>query len=149
MHLSRLSYFIFSSTKLIHLSASKKWFWPLFLNCVQMITAAAWRLHAAVQISPLLDFLDFIRSVAAGLLKNSRRPASSDPSGRRIMNNSFGQHHPVNAESQGRCAKCKKNTVKDVKNMVFACILCASLIIRSDDIMNLLIVFAFVPLYCN
>ena len=65
-----------------------------------------------VQISPPLDLLDFIRSVVAGLLKNSRRPASSGPSGRRIMNNSFGQHHPVNGESQGRCAKCKKNTVK-------------------------------------
>ena len=74
----------------------KKWYWPLFLNCEQMIAVAAWRLHVAVQISPRLDLLDFIRSVVAGLLKSSRRPASSGPSGRRIMNNSFGQHHPVN-----------------------------------------------------
>ena len=79
-----------------------------------MITVAAWRLHEAEQISPRLDLLDFIRrlissvaglfliSSVAGLLKNNRRPASSGPSGRRIMNNSFGQHHPVNAESRGR-----------------------------------------------
>ena len=64
------------------------------------------------KVSPRLDLLDFIRSVVAGLLKNSKRPASSGSSGRRIMDNSFGQHHPVNAESQGRCAKCKKNTLK-------------------------------------
>ena len=60
----------------------KKWHWPLFLNCVQMITVAAWRLHVAVQISPHLDLLDFIRSVVAGLLKNGKRPASSGPSDR-------------------------------------------------------------------
>ena len=47
----------------------KKWYWPLFLNCVQMIIVATWRLHVAVQISPRLDLLDFIRSVVAGLLK--------------------------------------------------------------------------------
>ena len=28
----------------------KKWYWPLFLNCVQMITVAAWRFQVAVQI---------------------------------------------------------------------------------------------------
>ena len=77
-----------------------------------MITVAAWRLHVAVQISPHVDLIDFIRLVVAGFLINSRRPASLGPSGRRIMNNSFGRHHPVNAESQGRCAKCKKNTEK-------------------------------------
>ena len=85
----------------------KKWYWLLFLNCVQMMTVAAWRLHVAVQISPRLNLLDFIRSVVVSLLKNSRRSASSGSSGRQIMNNSFGQHHPVNAESQRRCAKCK------------------------------------------
>ena len=50
-----------------------------------MITVAARRLHVAVQISPRLDLLDFMRSVVAGLLKNSRIPASSGPSGRRFM----------------------------------------------------------------
>ena len=47
----------------------KKWYWKLFLKCVQMITVTAWRLRAMEQISPRLDLLDFIRSVVAGLLK--------------------------------------------------------------------------------
>ena len=45
---------------------------------------------------------------------------------------------------KGAVQNAKKNTVKNVKNVVFACMLCASLIIISDDIMNLLVVFAFV-----
>ena len=77
--------------------------------------------------------LDFIRSVVAGLLKNTSC-LSSGPSGRRIMNKVVGSHHPVNAESQGRCVNCKNNIVKNVKNVVFACILCASLITTSDKI---------------
>ena len=76
---------------------AKKWYWPLFLNCIEMLTVAAWRLHVTVQGSPHLDLLDFIRSVVAGLLQNSRRPAVSGPSGRRIINNRIGQHYPVNA----------------------------------------------------
>ena len=91
---------------------AKKWYWPLFLNCIEMLTVAAWSLHVTVQGSLHLDLLDFIRSVVAGLLKNSRRPAVSDPSRRRIINNSIGQHYPVNTERQGHCANSKKNTVK-------------------------------------
>ena len=91
---------------------AKKWYWPLFVNCIEMLTVAAWRLHVTVQASPRLEFLEFIRSVVAGLLKNATRSSFSGPSGRRIMNKSAGQHHSVNAESQGRCANCKKNTVK-------------------------------------
>ena len=112
---------------------AKKWYWPLFVNCIEMLTVAAWRLHVTVRTSPHKDFLDFIRSVVAGLLKNTSL-LSSGPSGRRIMNKIVGSHHPVNAESQGRCVNCKKNTVKNVKNVVFACILCASLITTSDKI---------------
>ena len=77
---------------------AKKWYWPLFLNCIEMLTVAAWRLHVTVQGSPHLDLLDFIRSVVAGLLQNSRRFAVSGPSGRRIINNNIGQHYPVNAK---------------------------------------------------
>ena len=39
---------------------AKKWYWPLFLNCIEMLTVAAWRLHVTVQGSPHLDLLDFI-----------------------------------------------------------------------------------------
>ena len=111
---------------------AKEWYWPLFVNCIEMLTVAAWRLHVTVQTSLHLDFLDFIRSVVAALLKNTYS-LSSGPSGKRIMNKIVSLHHPVNAESQGRCVNCKKNTV-NVKNVVFACILCTSLITTSDKI---------------
>ena len=113
---------------------AKKWYWPLFVNCIEMLTVAAWRLHVSLlcKLRRILA-LDFIQSVVAGLLKNTSS-LSSGPSGRRIMNKIVGSHHPVNAESQGRCVNCKKNIVKNVKNVVFACILCASLITTSDKI---------------
>ena len=89
---------------------AKKWYWPLFVNCIEMLTVAAWRLHVTVGTSPRLDFLEFIRSVVGGLLKTTTS-ASSGPNGRRIINPSVGLHHPVNAETQGRCSNCKKNTL--------------------------------------
>ena len=64
---------------------AKKWYWPLFVNCIEMLTMGVWRLHVTVQTSPHLDFLDFIRSVVAGLLKNMSS-SSSGPSERRIIN---------------------------------------------------------------
>ena len=112
---------------------AKKWYWPLFINCIEMLTVAAWRLHVTVRTSPHLDFLDFIPSVVADLLKNASSSLSG-PSGRRIINKIVGSHYPVNAESQGRCVNCKKNTVKYVKNVVFTCILCAFLITTSNKI---------------
>ena len=42
---------------------AKKWCWQLFVNCLEMLTMAAWRLHVTVQTLPHLDFLDFIQSV--------------------------------------------------------------------------------------
>ena len=72
-----------------------------------MLTVAAWRLHVTVGTSPRLDFFEFIRSVVGGLLKTASS-ASSGPNGRRTINTSVGLHHPVNAETQGRCSNCKK-----------------------------------------
>ena len=62
--------------------------------------------------SPRLDFLEFVWSIVGGLLKTTS-PASSGPNGRIIINTSVGLYHPVNAETQGRCTNCKKNTVKE------------------------------------
>ena len=89
-----------------------------------MLTVVARRLHVTVGTSPRLDFLEFIRSVLGGLLKTTSS-VSSGPNGRKIINPSVGLHHPVNAKTQGRCSNCKKHC-KNVKNVVFACILCAS-----------------------
>ena len=86
---------------------AKKWYWPLFANCIEMLTMAAWRLHVIVGTFPRLDFLEFFRSVVGGLLKTTSS-AFSAPHGRRIMNTRVGLHHPVNAETQERCSNCKK-----------------------------------------
>ena len=88
--------------------------------CIEMLIVAAWRLHVTVGTSPHLDFLNFIRLLVGGLLKTTSS-ASSGPNGRRIINITVGLHHPVNSETQGRCSNWK-----NIKNMVFACNLCAS-----------------------
>ena len=72
---------------------------------------SSWRLHVNARASPRLDLLDFIRSVVSRLLKNGSA-VTSGPSGRRVINNNVGPHHPVNAETQGSCLQCKKSTVK-------------------------------------
>ena len=76
------------------------WYWSLFINCIEMLTVAARRLHVIVETSPRLDFLEFIRSVVGDLLKNISS-ASSGLNRRRIINTSVGLHYPVNAETQG------------------------------------------------
>lgn len=89
----------------------KKWYWPLFLNCISMVTVAAWRLHVHVNENSSLDLLEFTRSVVSGLLTKSKKTIPG-PAGKRIQNKNDGLHHAVNAEKQGRCVHCKKNTVK-------------------------------------
>ena len=86
---------------------TKKRYWPLFVNCIEMLTVAAWRLHVTLGTSPRLDFLEFIQSVVGGWLKTTSS-ASSGPNRKRIINTSVGLHHPVHAETQGRCSNCKK-----------------------------------------
>ena len=116
---------------------AKKWYWPLFVNCIEMLTVAAWRLHLTFETSPRLDFLEFIQSVVSSLLKTSSS-VSSGPNERIIINTNVGLHHPVNVETQGRC---KKNTVK---NVVFACILCASWSTISNKILSISDIFVVV-----
>ena len=45
---------------------AKKWYWQLFINCIEMLTAAVWRLHVTLKTSPRLDLLEFILSVVDG-----------------------------------------------------------------------------------
>ena len=81
---------------------TKKRYWSLFVNCIEMLTVAARRLHVTVGTSPCLDFLEFIRSVVGGLLKTTSSE-SLGPDGRIIINPSVGLHHPANANAHGRC----------------------------------------------
>ena len=76
-----------------------------------MLTKAIWKLHVTVQASCHLDFLQYMRSVAAGLLQNYKvYVLSLKP--KKNMNNSAGRYHPVNAEYQGRCTNYKKQCKK-------------------------------------
>ena len=90
---------------------AKKWYWPLFLNCVGMLTVASWRVYVELGSEPKLDLLAFQREVVASLFSRKRNEPTG-PSGRRIQKLNVGLHHPVQAEKQGRCALCKANTVK-------------------------------------
>ena len=42
---------------------ARKWYWPLFVDCTEMLTVAAWRLYVTVGTSLRLDFLECNRSV--------------------------------------------------------------------------------------
>ena len=86
----------------------KKWYWPLFLNCLQMLSIAFWRIHCAVSQKKQLDILDFKRSVVVEIL-NKPKTCLSGPSGIRILTNS-GSHYPMPAEKHGSCAFCKRNS---------------------------------------
>ena len=90
---------------------AKKRHWPLFVNCIEMLTVTAWRFHVTVETFSRLDFLKFISLVADGLLKTTSS-ASSGPNERRRTNTSVGLPHSVNAETQGRCSNCKKHCKK-------------------------------------
>ena len=87
---------------------AKKWYWQLFVNCIETLTAAVWSLHVTLETSPRLDFLEFIQLVVGGWLKTTNS-VSSSLIGIRVINTSVGLHHPVNVETQ---EYCNKNTVK-------------------------------------
>ena len=94
---------------------AKKWYYPLVLNCINMICIAACRLHVILQRDPQTDYLDFTRSVVIELLKNAVRSETARglKSGRPVANQSIGQHQPVDCVKQGRCVWCEKNTTKE------------------------------------
>lgn len=55
----------------------KKWYWPLFLNCVRIATVAACRIHVMTPvIENKLDVIGFTRSIVTSLLKNSKAGTS-------------------------------------------------------------------------
>ena len=113
----------------------KKCHWPLFVNCVEMMVAR--RPLVIVQSSLHLDFLEFIRSVVAGLLKNITQSAFSRPSERRIVNNSVDLHNSVNAKLVTLCI-LQNYAEKNVKNEVLACILWTFLTTTSERVLSFL-----------
>ena len=93
---------------------AKKRYYPLVFNCINMIRVAAWQLYVILQHDPKNDNSDFTKSVTIELLRNMVRPetARALKTGRRITNQSSGQHQPLDYLKQGR-VWCKKNTTKE------------------------------------
>ncbi|KRY09228.1 PiggyBac transposable element-derived protein 3 [Trichinella patagoniensis] len=50
---------------------SKKWYWPLFINAVNVAVVAAWRIHCFIEVKPL-SHLEFRQQVVLRLLQQER-----------------------------------------------------------------------------
>ena len=93
---------------------AKKWWWNLFINAVNIAVVAAWKLHCkAASASHSVTHLQFRRDVVAGLLKGVSRkrlggPTAAVPTCVRYD----GFEHYLDSTTQGRCAECGKNTMK-------------------------------------
>lgn len=90
---------------------SKKWWWPLFINGLNMAVVAAWRLH--VEIGGSFDHLDFRRHIVRTILQRSEKPptATSGPASHPVSDIRYDKvdHHLVPSARQARCRLCKKN----------------------------------------
>jgi DNA excision repair protein ERCC-6 len=88
----------------------KKWYWPLFTNCLGLMRVAAWRLfaHAHHGRSPL-DQLAFLRKIVQDMASSVSRQEKPQcgPSGRFLPQESI--HVQVAAVKQGRCRVCHKH----------------------------------------
>lgn len=92
----------------------KKWWWPLFLNVVNVSVVAAWRLHCSIARQKM-DHLSFLREVALCLLKTEldepRRQTGGGPHSDLpdyLRFDGVG-HHRMSCP-QGRCRVCQANT---------------------------------------
>ena len=90
----------------------KKWWWPLFLNVINLTVVAAWRVYNNLHGGEL-DHLGFRRQVTICLVKITRplvdygRPATLPDDVRY-----GGIGHTLQHVSEGRCRVCGKNTKK-------------------------------------
>ena len=91
----------------------KKWWWPLFVNALNMAVVASWRLHCAVHNKDQLQHLEFRRQVVLGLLGAVSRQRLGGPTAAVNEDVPFdGYQHYLEAATQGRCANCGSNTKK-------------------------------------
>jgi DNA excision repair protein ERCC-6 len=95
----------------------KKWYWPLFVNCLSIMRVASWRLSAHIHHGKApLDQLSFLRSLVQGMATTHRREVPGlGPAGSVLPSSSL--HLQVAAGKQGRCRECRKTC----KNMCRAC----------------------------
>lgn len=94
----------------------KKWWWPLFLNALNVSIVAAWRIHCAVaDADQKQDHLSFRRSLAISLLKAGPESERRQVGGGHQADlppavRYDGVGHTRVQCSQGRCRVCSKNT---------------------------------------
>ncbi|KRZ84342.1 PiggyBac transposable element-derived protein 3 [Trichinella sp. T8] len=91
---------------------SRKWWWNLFNNALNITVVAAWRLHCELHDADrsAMTHLAFRRDITAHLLRV--RPLQIPRPGPRIhlphsLQRSRGYF--LQSSTQGRCAVCKKN----------------------------------------
>jgi DNA excision repair protein ERCC-6 len=93
---------------------SKKWWWNLFSNGLNMALVASWRLHCEIhEKSQQLSHLEFLRSVTQVLLQlNDKISPKPGPKAKLSMEVRISDDHYLISTTQGRCAECMKNTKK-------------------------------------
>ena len=92
---------------------SKKWWWPLFANALNIAVVAAFKIHQKVCVDQL-SHLDFRIEVAEVMVRANHEaqrvrlggPTASVPGQIRLD----GVNHTLVPSSQGRCIYCKSNT---------------------------------------
>ncbi|KRX24184.1 PiggyBac transposable element-derived protein 3 [Trichinella nelsoni] len=99
----------------------QKWYWPLFVNAVNIATVAAWRIHCFVEETPH-SRLEFRRQVVLSLLYSERTAPGRAASGfmSQWCDIRFdGVNHSLGRGPQGRCKLCQRNTKNMYKNATF------------------------------
>jgi hypothetical protein len=89
----------------------KKWYFPLFAQCVNMAIHNAWQLHRLQ--GGKMNQLEFRRSIAGNMLETNKRDAKRGPSKRNSHENANSRFDGLNhiilyQESQHRCGECHK-----------------------------------------
>lgn len=92
---------------------SKKWWWPLFVNGINMLVVASWRIHC--ELGGKHDQLTFRRLLVSKLMNSceAEKVSLTGPHPRPfddVRTDDFG-HHLVRMEDgrQRRCKECNKN----------------------------------------
>ena len=101
---------------------SKKWWWPLFTQMIDVCVVNTWRAHQIANPDEKLSPLDvrrrivlFYLSKKTGSTQNRRGPQGSRLMGGRVSTDvrlDPGNHFIVPTTTQKRCAYCKKKTTK-------------------------------------
>ena len=92
---------------------SKKWWWPLFVNAINISVVAAWRLYGQLHPRHQSSHLDFRRTITLCLLKSVVLRTQMSKSIHPQLPTDIrydGVGHEVVPTSQGRCVLCSTNT---------------------------------------